>query len=196
MDKNINNIIFGIPSIMSEFVMTNNKHDDTFESLAKFILSINENDKDTNIYFIVDQVEKSDSNNNSLDENNCQRNNIKDFLKNYKIKIRENNIKFVLKKTSSNQVLDVDASIDDVVYIEDEQDISPDNTVVIFSDSKFGEVAFLDDFFCVAICSDTLKINFDLKEFQKISNKIINLSKEEITLDSLNYDFLTFNESH
>lgn len=196
MDKNINNIIFRIPNIMSKFVDSNNKYDDTFEKLANFILSINENDKDTNIYFTIEQ-DSLDQSGQTSNNNHCfQKEHLKNFFRNYKIKMKENNIKFVLNKTGPDQVLDVDASIDDMVYIEDEQDISTDNTIVIFSDLKFGEIAFLDDFFCIAIYSEILMDNIDIKDFQKISNKIINLNDEELTLDSLNYDFLTFIESH
>lgn len=197
MDKNINNIIFSINNLMLKFNDSQNHNDATFEKLANFISSVNENDDETHIYFLINNeminepVQENED--KTLPISFCYKENIKEFLRKYKIKIKENNIKFIVKKLPENLETDVDTCLSDIASISGSNEILIDNTIIMYSDYQIGEVTFLDGYFSVFINSSLLSDDdVNQKEIQKISNKIIDLDKEDLTIDSISYDFISF----
>lgn len=197
MDKNINNIIFSINNLMLKFIDSQNHSDTTFEKLANFISSVNENDNETHIYFLINNELNNENSQETSDKtipiSFCFKENIKDFLRKYKIKIKENNIKFIVKKLPENLETDVDTCLSDIASISESNEILIDNTIIMFSDYQIGEVAFLDGYFSIFINSSLLSDD-DLseKEIQKISNKIIDIDEDDLTIDSISYDFISF----
>lgn len=191
MEKNINNFIFSINGLISKFDDSESQNDIAYEKLSLLISSINQYNSEAELYFLIDNIDENDENKNT------QKEKIKKFLKFFKIKIKENNINFLYVNVNSNN--------DDKFILEDIADTNNKNsfknidTIIICSDYDFGETTYLEYYYTMFIYSKSNSYNngkIGLKEIEKFSNKLFEIDEEDIDIDNLNYDFISFLESN
>lgn len=191
MEKNINNFIFSINGLMTKFDDVENQNDIAYEKLSSLISSIHSYNDDAEVYFLIDEI-------NENDNKNCQKEKIKKFLKFFKIKIKENNINFLYVNVDSNSK-DDQFILDDIANTNNKNSFKNIDTAIICSDYDFGETTYLEYYYTIFIYSKSNAYNngkVNLKDIEKFSNILFEIDDEDMNIDNIDYDFISFLESN
>lgn len=178
MENNITNYIFSINKILQVFAESKTNVLE-LQRIANFINQIKNTSDDFNIYFLINQDE-------SLKEKNKEL--IREFLKKYKIPIRENNIQYLSDNSSPDIVF---KSLSEI--IDDKNDFYKTDTIFISTNNNLSEVAFIEGYFSIYLEFDANEVNNKIDS--DVTFKTINISEDDVNFDSLKYDFISFIES-